>query len=352
VLGFSVSGILALLLVYPAQEQAENRWIKTFAKWYYVALIPLVIMLLLAIARRLSDYGVTENRYFVLVLGLCLSLVVLYFVLSRHQNLRVIPITLCVVAFLSAFGPWGAFAVSERSQMKRLKSLLAKNSILVDDVVRKADQPIAFSDTKEISSIVNYLHRVHSLACIQPWFDQDLKIGQKARTDSVEVESRYSQPSHVVGLMGLKFVNEWETQIDSNFFFTANPQTPLDIAGYESFIRAQNIGRAASSQTIAAGKENYMMRFDKDGSTLAFYKEVNATDTLTVHLAPLVERLVQEFGTSNAYTPIAPDKMRLEQSTGKMKVKIYFSSLNCRKAGESVMVDHATMDLLFGRVSD
>ena len=77
VLGFAVSGMLSLLLVYPIQHQEENRWIKIFSKWYYIALVPLVTMLLLAIGRRISDYGITTSRYLVLVMGVALAGLVL-----------------------------------------------------------------------------------------------------------------------------------------------------------------------------------------------------------------------------------------------------------------------------------
>jgi hypothetical protein len=350
VLGFSVTGILSLLLVYPISDRTENKWIKTFSRWYYVALIPPVAMLLLAIWRRVSDYGITENRYFVLVLGVALAAVVLYFILSRKKSIKVIPITLCGLAFFSSFGPWGAFAVSERSQMIRLKEFLVKNGILVDGIVQKTSQPVALGDTKEISSMVSYLHRVHGLDAIQPWFKQDLKtLGKKP--DTTATSPRYTTPSAVVGLMGISFVNEWETEASSRFYFTANQQETIDIAGYDYLIRYQDWSGTTTSHALAIGQENWTMRLDSDRSTLTLYNAEKDTDTLTLNLAPLLERLVQEYGASNTNTLIPANKMTLEQSNQNIKVKIFFVSISGQKSGDRLTINHLMADLFFGRAS-
>ncbi|HEY6953078.1 MAG TPA: DUF4153 domain-containing protein, partial [Bacteroidota bacterium] len=108
VLGFSILGILSLLLVHPIKDRIENAWIRTISKYYYVALIPLVFLLLFAILRRMDEYGLTERRYFVVVLGIWLGVMSVYFLLSKAKSIKIIPATLCAIAFLTSFGPWGA----------------------------------------------------------------------------------------------------------------------------------------------------------------------------------------------------------------------------------------------------
>jgi hypothetical protein len=45
-------------------EPETNEWIRTFTKRFFFALFPLIVLLILAVGRRVSEYGVTENRYF------------------------------------------------------------------------------------------------------------------------------------------------------------------------------------------------------------------------------------------------------------------------------------------------
>ncbi len=89
VLGFSVAGILSLLLIHPVRNEAGNKWIGIFSKFFYIALFPLLILLFLAISRRVGEYGITESRYFVLLLALWLGFIAIYFlgiVCEEYKN--------------------------------------------------------------------------------------------------------------------------------------------------------------------------------------------------------------------------------------------------------------------------
>ena len=51
-------------------------------------------------------------------------IVLLSAVASRTKSIKVIPATLCILAFVTAFGPWGAYSLSLRSQTARLGGML------------------------------------------------------------------------------------------------------------------------------------------------------------------------------------------------------------------------------------
>ncbi len=124
VLFFSVAGILSLLLIYPVRNDDSNKWIPIFSRFFYFAIFPLLVLLFFAIKRRISEYGITESRYFVLLLALWLLFISSYFLISKIKNIKLIPISLFCLALLSSFGPWGAFSVSLRSQQNHLRQLL------------------------------------------------------------------------------------------------------------------------------------------------------------------------------------------------------------------------------------
>jgi len=155
---FSVTGILALLFVYRSEKE-ENRWIKTIWRWYFPALFPLTILLMLAIWRRVSEYGITPNRYIVVGMALWLSLVV-YFTLHEAAILRsyrhILALTLA-----ATFGPWGALSVSERSQRRDLRSCSSGTTSFQNGSIVRAQGRIASDDAAEISSVVQYLCTMH-----------------------------------------------------------------------------------------------------------------------------------------------------------------------------------------------
>jgi hypothetical protein len=126
ILGYAVFGILSLLLIYPVRNQEENKWLKTFSRSFYYVLIPLILLLIWAVLARVIDYGITEERYFLIILAAWLSFINAYFLLSKRQNIIIIPFSLCLVTIFSAYGPQGAFSTSRRSQIIELKQLFEK----------------------------------------------------------------------------------------------------------------------------------------------------------------------------------------------------------------------------------
>nr|MBP6730986.1 DUF4153 domain-containing protein [Chitinophagales bacterium] len=179
ILGFSVTGILSLLLVWPLREQEENKWIKTFTRFFYFSLVPLITLLFVAIGTRINAYGVTIERYIVAMLGVWLALITLYFIFSKRKNIILIPLTLALFLFGSCFGPWGMFAVSERSQVKRLKAVLERNGMLLDDKVIMLPvedaRLLKDSDRQQIISIIEYLSQQYGLQVINSWLNDDCR---------------------------------------------------------------------------------------------------------------------------------------------------------------------------------
>src|SRR6185437_825577 len=123
ILRYAVFGILSILLIYPLRNQEENKWIKTYARSFYFLLIPLLALLFLAVFTRILPYGITAPRYFLIVLAGWLLFITFYFLLSQKQNIKVIPVSLCILALLSVYGPQSAFSVSRYSQMHLLTNI-------------------------------------------------------------------------------------------------------------------------------------------------------------------------------------------------------------------------------------
>ena len=159
ILGYAVFGILSLLLIYPIKDQEGNGWIKLFSKFFYIMMLPLLVLLILAVWERVGNYGITESRYLLIALALWLASITFYFLLSKKQNIKIIPVSLCILALIATYGPQSAFSISEYSQVARLKKLM--------DL--KKDR-----DDAEISSVMDYLVEQHGLTSLQSFTSADL----------------------------------------------------------------------------------------------------------------------------------------------------------------------------------
>ncbi len=233
VLGFSTTGIFSLLLIEPLRELEGVNWIKRFSKWFYLVLFPLIILLFVAILRRTGEYGITERRYFVFVLAVWLTFMAVYFSFSKIKNIKIIPYSLCLIAFLTSFGPWGAFSLSERSQMGRLEEILTKNKILIDGKIVKASTTVPISDEErqDVSSVIQFLSERKSLDKIQPWFDQNIDTIKGGTVNNVYK----SKEAKITDLMGIEYqLYKRYNQSDNIYYYiTLKEFGHINIHGYD-----------------------------------------------------------------------------------------------------------------------
>ena len=163
VLWYAVFTTAILLFTWPLAE--SNKWAGTFSRYFPKAVIPLLAMMFASLGIRIKHYGITENRYYVLVLGLWLFGMMLYLNLSKARRRIVIPVTLALIALLSVIGPWSSFSVSKWSQNRRLEGICAQYGMIRDGSIQPSAQ-IEPSDRREIAAILQYFDIYHDLSDI------------------------------------------------------------------------------------------------------------------------------------------------------------------------------------------
>jgi hypothetical protein len=219
VIGLSIAGILAMLLVYPIRERAENAWIKNYARFFFWSLYPLIALTALAIWIRVSEYGITERRYLVIVATAWLLGITLYFTVRRTRNIRVIPISLCIISLFSIVGPWSGTAMAKRDQLGRLRDALVTEAVMTDVGLTRERKTLEFEHEQQISNIVSYLDEMHGLDAIREWYAEPERLAE-ALTPSIALEE-----------MGLRFRTRWERAERINF--SANAPEPLSVADFD-----------------------------------------------------------------------------------------------------------------------
>ena len=338
ILGFAGTGIFSLLLMHPISGRSENVWIQRASRWFYVIIIPLVVMLFFALSRRLSEYGITEGRYLAIALGIWLGVTVLYFVISKAKSIKFIPASLCIATFIVSFGPWGVFSVSEQSQINRLKGLLTKNTILVDGKVQKAGNPVPFEDTKQISSIVSYLHSFHGLAGIQPWFSDSLRRSSSGPA--------WNDPASVTKLMGIEYTRAWEFGGGTYFSLTADARQGITLGGYDRMIHARQFFTNGPKKQIQSNDLAIRVRDDMSGMTLQLIQDGSAVDSSRIEFRPMVVGLVKEY-TGGNIDRIPPEKMALTQETAAFKVKVFLWQIQVQRQGEDAKINSFEADVFY-----
>ncbi len=174
-LAFGAIGTLSYLVAYPWREVGYRplRWF--ISSWFWLMIVP-TLLLVLAVHQRISEYGVTPDRYCLVLFAIWMAGLVVYLGATRgRMDLRVIPVSLGIGLILSSVGPWSAAAVSVRSQLVQLQKALSEKSLLSDGRLR-LDPPSmatftrAVSSNKSITSIVKELYDLDALDRLAPMF--------------------------------------------------------------------------------------------------------------------------------------------------------------------------------------
>lgn len=320
VLWFSVVGTFSLLLLHPLRNKSENAWIRVFSKWFFRALIPLVVMLFLAISRRVMDYGITEHRYIVFALAIGLAVVVLYFVISKTKDIRVIPIVLCAIAFLPAYGPWGAFSVSGRSQQSRLTELLKTNQMLVDGKLQTSAETLSNSTRKNMSSIVDYLSNWHDLESFTEWLPDSLLTFPDTLPEGTKLE-------RITSMLGFEYVSRWTTLGDKEHFFLRNEAVddPLSISGYDFLVKLNKLSDSMG-HSYAMGQLSCFVSYDRKQSVVLVRvrSDSGIEEELEFSLAGLVMNVLDENITNKATL----EQMTFSQSGQSFDARIILMNIS------------------------
>ncbi len=98
VIGFSIFGYK--IYAFSEALTKDNPLILGFRKYFPFAVFPQIGMLAYAITLRVGQYDITMNRYFVVVFGIWLAGISLYYGISRQKYLAILPASLAAMIIL------------------------------------------------------------------------------------------------------------------------------------------------------------------------------------------------------------------------------------------------------------
>lgn len=143
VIGFSSFGYLIYILSRAYAD--ESRMIAFFRQYFPYMVAPQILMLGYAIYLRIAQYDLTMNRYFVVIFGIWLIIVSLYYILSTKKSISMIPASLVAAILVISIGPWSVYSLPVTRQESRLMDNLETAKILQNGVI------VPLRDQKDIS---------------------------------------------------------------------------------------------------------------------------------------------------------------------------------------------------------
>lgn len=339
VIGYAGLGILCFLLVHPLRESDEHKWIQFFSKWFYIALYPLIILLCIAIFKRVNQYGITELRYVLIALSVWLTFITTYMLLTKQRNIKIIPITLFFIVLISSVGPLSAFAVAESSQLNRLEKLLIKNKILVNGKIKplESDTLISTSDSRQVNDIVIYLCKSEGVEKIIKWFPDTTKIANNNEwnrynsyliIEAMGVHYNYDEYSRE---SELDEDNNAQTEHARNYNFSSNSYSDVTrVTGYDYSANFQFYYSFNENQhSFALQLNNDSLKFSmKSKNDSLLHIALNKEEVGAVNLNPMLNNLMFiKQSTGNNYD-VAGGLMKLNFKSEILNIDFSFSQVN------------------------
>ncbi len=323
---FSAPGILATLLLYPLSVSA---WVKRYTRLFYLLLVPLVLMMLLCVYRRVSEQGLTEMMVIATAMGAWLFFISLFMLKTGGNNIRAVPVSHVFFLFVVSFGPFSAASLAQSSQTARLTAILAQAKV-PGAKISLTDKNRIQLPNKEYTEVINksrYLAEHYGAQALTPFVAGDNQALVIDKSDPAKPRLRTGYEAHNV------FINHFlntapEKRAESGGYrtFSSRPEI-LPIKGYSALIRLQ--GYRSEEPRIYQG-EGYKVTIDWQQNRLTLETK---GDRGSYDFGRLYNRLKAEYPHSEPQLKLST--LSSGFPLGEKKGKISFSRL----AGEADVRD-------------
>ncbi|HWV73064.1 MAG TPA: DUF4153 domain-containing protein [Pseudosphingobacterium sp.] len=333
IIGYAFFGILALLLINPIRNIEGNTWIRLFSRFFYLMMIPLLILLLLAIYVRVGNYGITEPRYFLIAIALWLIFITSYFLWSKEQNIKIIPLSLCIVVIGCSFGPQGAFYRSRVSQITRLEKINLQHPNDKD---------------YEKASIIRYLIKNHGLSSLQHFTKKDLIATEVSMNTSQDSISYYQlEENKIDTAYALLRINRNKIYPSNNLNYNVSVQNDqvVNVINWDYMIRLDDYQQLKQAKM---GEDSIFIQRSNDSRTCTVqidnYKHTFKLDSLfnTIQKAFDTKTLTPANEFNNTFY-LSQEKMQLSAIIDDYQAQLSFLTISVN----NYQKEHAKKDTLF-----
>ena len=207
ILWYTIFSLFIMIMVTPMAK--KDSVARIFKKYFPFASLPLLVLSIVSISKRISQYGVTPSRYFVVLLAMWLIFCMVSSIFKAR--LSVILISLITVVYISVFTPVNNRRITLMSQNKRFEKILVKHGLLKDGKLVKKPE-LAKEKKYEVTDVLNYIlginDRRNDIENLKPFGKTDGKP-YKDREEfekSLGIDSAWYQYSDFVSIGDSYFV--------------------------------------------------------------------------------------------------------------------------------------------------
>ncbi|WP_369716550.1 DUF4153 domain-containing protein [Leptotrichia alba] len=338
VLWYTAFSVIIMILITPFTQ--KDKFLGNFKKYFPYFSIPLIFASLFALFQRIYQYGITEKRYYVLILIFWLLFCMILFI--RKMNITGIFISLIACVVIAVYTPFSAKSVSNFSQKERLKRMLVKYGALKDGKISKITQKLADREGNQIHTTIAY---ISNNSTIQKLNFKNEKGEVYSTLEDLEkgLDVKESWKDYYVYESEDEEIPEKQKVITYEIRNIENSEVISDTAGYDNFIsyrkidNAEPIDQENESEKYKITTRNKLITIkSKDGMELA---KINYEDAIKQIVSKLKTLKLQD--KKNEGYEVSQKDLEYIGTEGKINYKI-----SLRRIDEQI-VDGKTKDLYY-----
>ena len=327
VLWYTAFSVFIMILITPFTQ--KDKFFENFKKYFPYFSIPLIFASLFAVFQRTYQYGITENRYYVLISIFWLLFCMILYI--RNMNVTGVFISLIICFIISVYTPLSAKNVSNFSQSQRLKRILVKYGALKDGKISKITQKLTNRQGSQIHTTIQYISDNSTIAKLNfknekgevystlGDLEKGLDVKESWKDYSIynsEDDDREKDDEHKI--VTYKIKNSENAEIIS------------DITGYDNFVsyrKVDNIDpvdQENESEKYKITIKNKIITINsKDGTELA---KINYEEAVQQIVSKLKTLKLQD--TTDTGYEVSQKDLEYIGKAGKINYKISLRSIN------------------------
>lgn len=305
----AVVGILTYLLIYPLDGKV--RWATLYRKFYFAVLLPFAFLQIYKLIGDPMPHGLKEEDYYYFILSIWAALVSLYLLFGRGRDIVWIPVSLALIAFLSIWGPWSAYSLSQRSQLSRLKALGEGILPLDWKTAAKTINTLSAERAADFFSQADSMNKFYGMEAFASIFREPPPADATWREISqAETVGKASSDTSGKAPLGVSFS-------------TSSSEEVIDVKGFDRYFReVHNVGPSEGPSDCSfelcakvLDGENKILLFDRRG------------EKRRIDVGPFLKRLAEsvdiekeaaEDGGSTAYLEVGRDNLKYDFPNGRL----------------------------------
>ena len=347
VLWYTAFSVIIIILITPFTQ--KDKFLGNFKKYFPYFSIPLIFASLFALFQRIYQYGITEKRYYVLILIFWLLFCVILFI--RKMNITGIFISLIACVVIAVYTPFSAKSVSNFSQKERLKRMLVKYGALKDGKISKITQKLTNRQGNHIHTTIQY---ISSNSDIQKLNFKNEKGEVYSTLEDLEkaLDVKESwKDYYIVRNEDDNGENYDEKEIVAyRVKNSENAELISDTTGYDNFISYKKVD---NEDPINQENESEKYKITVKNKIIAI-KSKDGTELAKINYEDAIKQIVSKLRTSKLQDKkdvgyvVSPKDLEYIGTAGKINYKISLGNINVQIVnGKSENLYYDEFDFMF-----